>query len=141
MDKVLVAVDDTRVAMRAARLAVDLVRRTGAELRAVTVLRDGVLTAALARSSTAPAVEERQLAAVASVLAHVRRVAAEAGVRAQTAQRLGEPGPEILAEARDWGADLIVVGRAMRRGPVESYADAVSAHVLELSDVPVLVVP
>lgn len=141
VDRVLVAVEDTPAAMRAARMAVDLARRTGASMRVVTVLRDGVLTAALTRSSTAPQVEERQQAALASVLGHVRGMAAAEGVPAQTCERLGEPGPEILAEARSWDADLIVVGRAARRGPAEAYADAVSAHVLELADVPVLVVP
>jgi nucleotide-binding universal stress UspA family protein len=139
--KLLVAVDDSPAGIRAARVGSELAARLGAELRLMTVFQDGVVAAALARVSAEPAVSERRLGSVASVLAHAVRLAAQAGVTAQTCQREGEPGPEVLAEARSWSADLLVLGRAAQRRPGESYVGDVAAHVLELAEVPVLLVP
>jgi nucleotide-binding universal stress UspA family protein len=139
--KLLVAVDDSPAGIRAARVGSELAARLGAELRLMTVLQDHLLTAALAQVSAEPSLPERRLGSVASVLAHAVRLAAEAGVTAQTCQREGDPGREVLAEARSWSADLLVLGRAAQRRPGEAYVGDVAAHVLELAEVPVLLVP
>ncbi|HEX6934969.1 MAG TPA: universal stress protein [Actinomycetes bacterium] len=139
--RLLVAVDDSPAGIRSVRVGSELAARLGAELRLMTVFQDGRLTAALAQVSAEPSVSERRLGSVVSVLAHASRLAAEAGVTAETCQREGEPGREVLAEARAWSADLLVLGRAAQRRPGEPYVGDVAAHVLELSELPVLLVP
>jgi nucleotide-binding universal stress UspA family protein len=135
---VLVAVDDSSAALRAATVAVELAARLGCRLRFVTVLQDGVLAAAMESVSPEPAVAERRERTAAAVLAHVGRLAREGGVDAETCERWGAPLPQILAEASASRADLLVLGRAGGRAP---YADGVGLSVVELAEVPVLVVP
>jgi nucleotide-binding universal stress UspA family protein len=141
ISKGLVAVDDSPAGLRAAVVGSELAARLGGELRVMTVLQDHLLTAAVTRASLEPAVPERRVEEIASVLARAVRLAAAAGVTAQTCQREGDPGHEVLAEAGSWSADLLVLGRAAQHRPGEAYVGDVAAHVLELADVPVLLVP
>jgi nucleotide-binding universal stress UspA family protein len=54
--------------------------------------------------------------------------------------RIGEPGQEICLVAKDWGADLIVIGRHARGGLSELLLGSVSNHVIHHADCSVLVV-
>lgn len=140
--RVLVAVDDTGASIRAASVAAELADRTGCRLRALNVFQDGVLTGFVAEVVGDGAVEEARRVAGSSILEHVGRIARSHGVCVESCERDGEPGPEILAEARAWGADLVVLGRsAPRAGGSPKVVDGVNRHVLEFSDVPVLLVP
>ncbi len=76
-----------------------------------------------------------------SVLGWVTELAAARGVVCRTVTRDGEPFRRILEEADTWDADLIVMGRSDRRGPSSPYLGSETAHVLEFTDRPVLVVP
>jgi nucleotide-binding universal stress UspA family protein len=137
--RILVAVDDSAPGLDAARTAVDLAAAHGATVRAVTVVRDHVLARAL---GAAPANAEQRLADVGrSVLVWVAELAAAAGVACETVERDGEPFRCILDEADTWDADLIVMGRSDRSGPSSPYLGSETAHVLEFTDRPVLVVP
>ena len=51
------------------------------------------------------------------------------------------PGPKVLSAARAWGADLMVIGRNEDPQGRHGVVGAVALHVLELADVPVLLVP
>jgi nucleotide-binding universal stress UspA family protein len=103
------------------------------------VLQDHLLEQALGGE---PDHTARQLATGAqSVLGWVEQLAAARGVGCETVLRGGEPFREILAEADACGADVIVIGRSDRRGPRSPYLGSVTAHVLEFTEVPVLVVP
>lgn len=137
--RILVAVDDSPASLDAARAAVDLAAGQGADIRAVTVLRDHTLAGAIGGD---PAnTEERLAAGGRSLLAWVADLAATHGVTCDTAERDGEPFRRILDEADAWPADLIVMGRSDRRGPSSPYLGSETAHVLEFTDRPVLVVP
>jgi len=137
--QILVAVDDSPAGLAAARAAVDLAADLGATVRAITVLRDHVLTGAIGGE---PANTERRLAAGGrSLLAWVVDLASARGVSCDTVEQDGDPFRRILDEADAWDADLIVMGRSDRRGPSSPYLGSETAHVLEFTDRPVLVVP
>lgn len=144
--RVLVAVDDSSSGLAAARLAVDLCRGWHAELRAVTVLADGGLDVALAGPAAAePAVaaaHARRGGGLHAVLDHVTVLAHEQQVPLTTATLLGAPAARVLADARAWHADLVVLGRSgqHRRSATPGLGSQVRT-VLELTEVPVLVVP
>ncbi len=123
MDRLLVAVDDSAPALAAARVAIDLAGRLGAELDVVTVAEPGRDPAA--------------------ILHHVRTMAERAGVAASvTTLDDGLPPFEaLLARAGASGADLVVMGRSDHRASGRPYVGSQTEHVLEFTHVPVVVVP
>lgn len=139
--RILVAVDDSPAALAGVRLAVDLARCTGAQVRFVHVLVDGELLRALSEVHHDGTLIERRARGVALLLRHVESEASLAGVPSVGISLEGEPGQVLLAEARDWQADLLVVGRADVARPGTAYVGEVARQLLELSDLPVLVVP
>ena len=137
--RILVAVDDSPAALDAARAAIDLAADHGAAVRAISVLRDH--TVELAIGGETSNTQRRLTASAQSVLAWVAELAAARDVECDTVERDGEPFRQILDEADAWAAELIVIGRSDRRGPSSPYLGSETAHVLEFSDRPVLVVP
>jgi nucleotide-binding universal stress UspA family protein len=139
--RVLVAVDDSPGALRAAHLAIDLAADWHARLRIVSVATDHQLGALL--DSTVPdgSASERIASGGGALLRHLAEAARERGLEADTVLLEGEPFREILDEANAWPADVIVMGRSDRRGPTSPYLGSVTAHVLEFAECPVLVVP
>ncbi|MGH3463158.1 MAG: universal stress protein [Kribbellaceae bacterium] len=139
-DRILVAVDDSPAGLAAARTAVGLATRLGAELRFLNVVSNGAVTSALGGPGNAQVAERRQLAA-AALLHHVAAMARDAGAVADTRRIEGEPARGVLDEARAWQATLVVIGRSGRRGAGEPYMGRETRHVLEFAEQPVLVVP
>jgi nucleotide-binding universal stress UspA family protein len=121
---VLLAVDDSPASLSAARIAIELAAGWEASVRAVTVVRDHTVAeqvAAVLTSAEPGRVELRRAQAAGSVLRHVARAAARAGVPVETLQLDGEPAACILEQARSWPADLIVLGRSDRGGTGRPY--------------------
>lgn len=139
--RILVAVDDSPAALAAARAAIDVAVRAGADLRFVHVTSDGELLRALADRGRDSQLASRRNKAAVALLDHVRAEAERAGIQAETQHVEGDPAAIVLAEVSDWGADLLVIGRSDIRGAGRPYVGTVTRHVLELVDVPVLVVP
>lgn len=140
IERILAAVDDSPAGLAAARTAVALARTCGASLRMVTVVADSEVTAAISASG-APRSTERRQASGRALLEHALALARHAGLDAQIVQRSGEPGHEILQQARAWPADLVVIGRSEHPGAGGPYIGPQTRIVLEFADQPVLVVP
>ncbi|MCU0537663.1 MAG: universal stress protein [Hydrococcus sp. Prado102] len=66
--------------------------------------------------------------------------AKEAGIEATSDYLTGEPGRQICAFAKEWGADLILVGRRGRRGLSELLLGSVSNYVIHQAHCAVLVI-
>jgi nucleotide-binding universal stress UspA family protein len=140
--RILLAVDDSPGGLVAAHVAIDLAARLGARLRAVNVLRDGVLTEILEAMTGSPGMGERRGEAATAVLRQVAALARRSGVDVETSQLEGSPAVRILAEARAWPSDLTVIARSQQRQRAgEPYIGSETAHVLEFTEQPVLVVP
>ncbi|WP_427174867.1 universal stress protein [Arthrobacter sp. 92] len=137
---ILVAVNDSRAAFRAAEVAVDYARRLGASLRVVTVMDPGALDKHPGSIDPAALARHADLAAEAAV-SHVAALAAAAGVSMSVSRRSGRVAAEILAEAREVNAALIVVALVDRPGSATPYIGSHTLRVLEFSGVPVMVVP
>lgn len=136
--RILLAVDDSAASLAAARAAVEIAAATGATVHVLHVIANNELAAAL-RAAACTGVP--QSAAAASLLAHMAGLATAAGVPVQTEHVAGEPARCVLDHARSWPADLVVLGRANRRGPGQPYVGHHTQHILEFAEWPVLTVP
>ena len=120
--RVLVAVDDSPPALAAAALAVRLANNQPVELNFTTVDEPGSNTEA--------------------ILSHVANLARDAGVSATlTTTDGGQPFEALLKAAKQWSADVIVIGRSDIRRPGQPYVGSQTEHLLEFTEIPVLVVP
>ncbi len=138
--RVLLAVEDSPDALAAARTAVDIAGRYRARLRIVHVLVDHEFDAALA-AATGAGREEGGRPAAGTILRRVTAIAEAAGVEVEAAVLDGDVGQAILDDTRRWAADVVVIGRSRRGASGEPYVGAQTRHVLEFTEVPVLVVP
>ncbi|MFG1949269.1 universal stress protein [Nonomuraea sp. NPDC048826] len=138
IEKILLAVDDSSAALKAARPAIDLDAATRAQLRVLHTVEDHVLTDAVGRVSTARDVARRREVAGENVLRKVVQLAHGAGVPAHTTLKGGELARCLLAETRIWQADLVIVGLAVG---TSGDAHAGEAAIVEFADQPVLIVP
>lgn len=62
------------------------------------------------------------------------------GVSAEFGCRVGEAGDQLCETAREWEADLIVVGRRGRKGWAEAFLGSVSNYVVHHAPCSVLVI-
>jgi nucleotide-binding universal stress UspA family protein len=137
--KILVAVDESAFAARAADVGFDLARSLGAEVAMVHVVDPSVV--AYAPEGGVPASE-----LVALAQQDGQRLLAAFGQRAalQPAPleflRVGKPATEIAKAAKDWLAELIVVGSHGRGGVQRLLLGSVAEAVMRHAGCPVLVV-
>lgn len=73
-------------------------------------------------------------------LQHLTRQATAAGVQTTFRQFLGRPGQAICKAARQWGAEVIVIGHQGRQGLSEMVMGSVSNYVVHHAPCSVLVV-
>jgi nucleotide-binding universal stress UspA family protein len=64
----------------------------------------------------------------------------EQGLSVETSVRDGEPGPAVVAEAKEWGADLVVIGSRGHTGLRRLLEGSVSHYVVDHSPCPVEVI-
>jgi nucleotide-binding universal stress UspA family protein len=157
--RILVGLDDSSGGLAGARFALDLAVPLHARVRFVHVVADGQVLRGLhavrgagvrgaaVRGGGAEehgdddAITERRLHEAQSLVQHMLGEARDAGVAAEATTVQGAPAPVLLAEARDWGADLVVLGHAGSTGPGGQSVGGLTRSVLEFSDCPVVVVP
>jgi nucleotide-binding universal stress UspA family protein len=64
----------------------------------------------------------------------------EQGLSVETAVRDGEAGPAVVEEAKEWGADLVIVGSRGHRGLRRLFEGSVAHYVVDHAHCPVEVV-
>ncbi|MFM9844919.1 MAG: universal stress protein [Dongiaceae bacterium] len=144
---VLVPVDGSREAQRAAVMATDIAKAYGSTLHFLTVMRPvptklpEELRHYLEVEHIAGSPEEVVSEAALQILADVEKHARKKGIKTvKTESGIGHPARAILAYAARSKADLIVMGRR-GLGAIEGLLmGSVSAKVVSLADCPVLTV-
>jgi nucleotide-binding universal stress UspA family protein len=137
---ILVVVDDTKPSQQAASVAVELAAAVGAQLVAVSVIDDGERSSGGPASSTST--DAAHLEAVRAAQDRVRRLAAGTGLRGIDLRTIHSHAVDsLLKEARDAGADLVVVPRLEARDNGTAVMAPSAARMLEHGVIPVLVVP
>ena len=128
--RLLVAYDGSTAARAALGRAAELARQ-GDEVGVVNVMPEPGVSSRLA-----PPVEERRRQT--ALLEEAERLLSRRGIAARCFAAVGGEAAETLAVARDWGADLIVVGA--RRGPLLGTVGALSDRIARRAGCDVLVV-
>lgn len=142
--RVLVAIDDSDTSQRALQEAVSLAGDQGAALRVVCVVDEASLFGN-ADLVDPTAIEAALVQAGRALLARAQASAQAAGVTVETrmleTDRLGESvSRAIIEDARNWPADLIVVGTHGRKGFRHFLVGSVAEGVIRESTVPILLI-
>lgn len=69
-----------------------------------------------------------------------RDMAASQGISTELESQVGDPGQQLCQIARDWNADLVIVGRRGRTGLAEAFLGSVSNYVVHHAPCSVLVI-
>ncbi len=151
--RILVAVDNSSVSQQAFSKAVSLAKALSSNLHIIHVIlpvtqeyQDASLNAfsgGFYPGSINEVVKDTWSnleASGLSLLKNFCKKSQEAGVVAEFTQKIGQPDHEIVEFAKDWGADLIVVGSHGRRGLNEFVLGSVSNYVLHHVSCSVLLV-
>lgn len=139
--KILVATDGSEVSLKAARVAVATAAQKGAELVVVHIVDDEVvkeLARALAKGE-----EDARSAMCDSgqkYVAEIEKLAQHNSVACTGIVEHGTPHEAILSLAKREKADLVVMGKTGRRGLRRALAGSVTRRVIDLAEIPVLVV-
>jgi nucleotide-binding universal stress UspA family protein len=147
--KVVLAIDGSEEASRAAEAAVELCEKTGSELHVVHVGEDFYLTAVTDLDMVAPtwvAQEYPESEANFEQIARkvldteVEKVEAAGGTVAQAYLRMGRADAEIVDLAKEIEAGLVVLGSRGLGGIKRALLGSVSYSVVRHAHCPVLVV-
>ena len=136
--KILIAVDEDPIAVRAAEVGMELARSLEAQVALVHVIDPSVI---YAPEAGMPADELALIAQRdgARVMADIRaRLATGSSVLQFIVQ--GPAGPAIAKAAKEWNADVIVIGSHGRGGITRAILGSVAEAVMRHAPCPVLVV-
>jgi nucleotide-binding universal stress UspA family protein len=140
--RILVGYDDSEVAGRALAEALGLARDSGAVVKVVHAV-DVMLLSTGEVYMDLEAYRRERVAAGQDVLARAATQARDAGVAVETALVEVEGtqfSNALIAEARNWGAELIVLGTHGRGALAHLLMGSVAERVVRHSPVPVLLV-
>lgn len=136
--KLLIAVDDDPIAAHAAEVGMDLARSLNAQMALIHAIDPSLIFA----PETGVAADELSLRAGQDAARMMADFRARLPIGTQALQFIpqGFPGSEIIKAAREWEADLIVIGSHGRRGITRALVGSVAEAVMREAPCPVLVV-
>lgn len=142
-ERILVGVDGSETSLRGLAEAVRLAKGTGGKLLVVHVLNALVLESEIASTAYYDALSDALRESGANILEQAARRVRESGVpfEQKLVEKIGAyASHEIVAAAKEWNADLIVLGTHGRRGLKRLVMGSDAEVVLRRSPVPVLLV-
>ena len=83
---------------------------------------------------------EEQIEEAQALLEHYRQEALNQGVPLEAVAQVGEAGHLVCEAAKEWEADLVVIGRRGRSGLAEAFLGSVSNYVVNHAPCAVLVI-
>jgi len=142
--RILVPVDGSDTSNKALVAALQMARESGGRVRLIHVVEQlAYLTGYEQYGGYSGELVSAMREAGAKVLDDAMAIARSAGIEADSAlyDKLGERLAEVVAEAaREWDADLVVVGTHGRRGFGRMLLGSGAEQILRLSPLPVLVI-
>jgi nucleotide-binding universal stress UspA family protein len=141
--RILVAVDGSPTSLRGLDEAIKIAKSSGGRLMLVNVVNELLMTGDVVPSvyydSIVQSLRESGIKVLEQTAAIVRR--ADVACEPQLIETLGgRVADQIVKQAKDWSADLIVMGTHGRRGLERLAMGSDAELVLRLSHVPVLLV-
>ena len=141
--RILVAVDGSPTSLRGLDEAIKIAKSSGGRLMLVHVVNELLMTGDVVPSiyydSIVQSLRESGIKVLEQTAAIVRR--ADVACEPQLIETLGgRVADQIVKQAKDWSADLIVMGTHGRRGLERLAMGSDAELVLRLSHVPVLLV-
>ena len=142
MKTIVVPTDFSQNSLRALEQAVDFAKRFEAEIVLVHVLESPIYPAMTfgAGAANLPAIQQEMRDTLAE---HLQKLCAEEipeGLKARAVTREGNPFVEIIAAAKDEGADLIVIATHGHTGIKHLLLGSTAEKVVRKSPCPVLTV-
>ena len=138
LDRILASVDDSTEGARALRLAIELAREIGADLKVIIVLKPLPACFSFAVSAVFAGMwRKAQLQKSTALQTQARQQMGKAGIYADVELVAGNQAPTILKYAKKYRADLIVMGMKNRT----IVTDRTTQVVAERSPCAVLGVP
>jgi len=135
--RILVAVDGSEASNKALVAALQLARDRDAHVLLLHCVDELLLLAAGGLGAGTAPEQGRKVLDDAAAIAQGAGARCETRLADMPAQRLGET---VAGQARDWGADLIVIGSHGRRGIGRVLLGSGAEQILRLAPVPVLCV-
>lgn len=136
--KILISIDSDPIAAHAADIGADLARLAGAEMAFIHVIEPALVNAA--DTGIQPDVFVATAKETARRLIDDFRKRLPPQTVALDFVQIGSPETEIVNAARDWPADLIVIGSHGRGGIKRALLGSVAEGVMRHAACPVLVV-
>ncbi|HXP92081.1 MAG TPA: universal stress protein [Candidatus Binatia bacterium] len=139
-ERFVVATDGSSPSDAAVDLALSLASKHGAEVLFIHAIDDPAIFAATANMPFDPTPTLRALESSGDKLLNAAAERANLEhIHAETRLMHGDPVDAILSGAREWNADLIVIGTHGRRGLPHFFLGSTAERVLQRSFLPVLV--
>ncbi len=139
--RIMVATDGSDVSLKAARTAVTLAMRLGADLLVAHVVDDEVVKE-ISRALAKDEKDARQIMCEKAerYITEVKNIATQNSVAAAGRIEYGAPHEALLRIAEKENQDLLVMGKTGRRGLRRALAGSVTRRVIDLAEIPILVV-
>jgi nucleotide-binding universal stress UspA family protein len=125
--RILLAYDGSPSAIKAFEFTLRQLRREGGELAILAVIKPSEFAVDVGAQNLI----EGACALLASEMAELQRRARWVGADSTTAIRIGCPSSEILQMAREWQADLIVIGQPKRFSFARLWAGTLDRQIRE----------
>jgi len=141
--KILVPVDGSDASTCGLREAIRLAKDQGGKLRLIHVVNEFIFDGAFGMGTNTNDLFQSLRDLGKTIVAQAEALARQQGVDAesQIIESIGAPAADfIVAQAKDWPADLIVMGTHGRRGLARLAMGSDAEHVVRLASVPVLLV-
>ena len=139
---ILIATDGSELAAKAVTAGLELAKRIGAKVTAVSASEPWTTMMVAGDPGAAfPSMEYERAAAenAANILRTVSSAAKAAGVACETVQVMNYPAEAIIETANSKGCDLIVMASHGRRGIARVLLGSQAVNVLTHSTIPVLI--
>ncbi len=142
--EIMVATDGSETSERAAKVGIDIARRSGGRVTAIYVV-DVFRLAHLPGYTAFPGLKDKLMELMQKegreATADVEKHALEAGISCQKIVAEGDPADELLRLSGEAGMDLLIMGSVGRTGLTRFLLGSVAEKVVRRSAVPVLLIP